>query len=307
MKELIIILPTHKRHEYLESKIAFYANCGYDVYICDSTSKNFEYAKQMPTNIHYQWMPNCGFYDKVYNILNHISSKLVVLTPDDDFLEIDTLNECKSKMLANANIALSVGRQAFFNNPYDEKWYILPTANSLIGCNLSQNKMKNAKIFGSHYQNVLWSMYRQDVVYKAFKKLKHTNPQNGNFIELTLACEATVNGYIHISPNIFNYRENLTTRSHWGQECPQISLENMAKDKNLRKELHTFIDQYKDDERKIVKTWVDTYLNANHITLIGKVIRKIRWILAGKKYRLNQLEPIEKNIKIDKILKMIKI
>ena len=88
MQDLVIILPTHNRHDYLGSKIKYYADCGYEVYICDSTSNKFEYNKQMPVNISYLWMPGCGFYEKVLSTLNKVYSKLVILTPDDDFLDM---------------------------------------------------------------------------------------------------------------------------------------------------------------------------------------------------------------------------
>lgn len=303
MQNLVIILPTHNRHDYLGSKIKYYADCGYEVYICDSTSNKFEYNKQMPVNISYLWMPGCGFYEKVLSTLNKVYSKLVILTPDDDFLDMDTLNECKSKMLADGNISLSVGVQVCFNEPYDGKWYIQPTANLLRGYDLSQDKMENAQIFGSHYQNVLWSLFRQDVICEAFKKLKRNNPKNGNFIEMTLACEATVSGTIYVSSNVLNYREVLTTRSHWGQEVPSISLTELAKDDNLQNELDTHISQYKGENRRIVKQWVNSYLKSNHITFIGRAIRKIRWIMSGRKSWLEQTELIEMNIKIDKLLR----
>ena len=235
--------------------------------------------------------------------LNKVYSKLVILTPDDDFLDMDTLNECKSKMLADGNISLSVGVQVCFNEPYDGKWYIQPTANLLRGYDLSQDKMENAQIFGSHYQNVLWSLFRQDVICEAFKKLKRNNPKNGNFIEMTLACEATVSGTIYVSSNVLNYREVLTTRSHWGQEVPSISLTELAKDDNLQNELDTHVSQYKGENRRIVKQWVNSYLKSNHITFIGRAIRKIRWIMSGRKSWLEQTELIEMNIKIDKLLR----
>lgn len=76
MQDLVIILPTHNRHDYLGSKIKYYADCGYEVYICDSTSNKFEYNKQMPVNISYLWMPGCGFYEKVLSTVlksNHIT------------------------------------------------------------------------------------------------------------------------------------------------------------------------------------------------------------------------------------------
>lgn len=279
MQDLVIILPTHNRHDYLGSKIKYYADCGYEVYICDSTSNKFEYNKQMPVNISYLWMPGCGFYEKVLSTLNKVYSKLVILTPDDDFLDMDTLNECKSKMLADGNISLSVGVQVCFNEPYDGKWYIQPTANLLRGYDLSQDKMENAQIFGSHYQNVLWSLFRQDVICEAFKKLKRNNPKNGNFIEMTLACEATVSGTIYVSSNVLNYREVLTTRSHWGQEVPSISLTELAKDDNLQNELDTHISQYKGENRRIVKQWVNSYLEYGIINVFMSTVGIVQVLL----------------------------
>lgn len=120
---------------------------------------------------------------------------------------------------------------------------------------------------------------------------------------MTLACEATVSGTIYVSSNVLNYREVLTTRSHWGQEVPSISLTELAKDDNLQNELDTHISQYKGENRRIVKQWVNSYLKSNHITFIGRAIRKIRWIMSGRKSWLEQTELIEMNIKIDKLLR----
>lgn len=90
MQDLVIILPTHKQHGYLECKFKYYAGCGYELYIGDSTPHKLEYDKPMPANITYLWLPGCGFYEKVLTTLDKVSSKLVILTADDVFLEIYT-------------------------------------------------------------------------------------------------------------------------------------------------------------------------------------------------------------------------
>ena len=184
MQDLVIILPTHNRHDYLGSKISTmqtvvmrYISVTPLLTSLSITNRCQSYFLSMDARL---WILR-----KSLSTLNKVYSKLVILTPDDDFLDMDTLNECKSKMLADGNISLSVGVQVCFNEPYDGKWYIQPTANLLRGYDLSQDKMENAQIFGSHYQNVLWSLFRQDVICEAFKKLKRNNPKNGNFIEMT--------------------------------------------------------------------------------------------------------------------------
>ena len=76
-------------------------------------------------------MPTVDFYEKSAEItLNKVYSKLIILTPVVIFWNMDTLNEYKSK-LADGNISLSVELQVCFNEPYDGKWYIQPTANLL--------------------------------------------------------------------------------------------------------------------------------------------------------------------------------
>lgn len=301
MRELIIIIPTHKRHRYLDSKIKYYADCGFEIHICDSTPEEFEYNRRLPLNIFYHWMPTSGFYDKVLTILEQIDSKMVILTPDDDFLDMVTLNECKETMLLNCDISLSVGLQVCFNEPYDGEWYIIPGANRLRNQNLMQDKISNAKVFGRHYQNVLWSLYRKDVILEVFTKLKRHNYKNANFIELTLACEATIRGCIYVSPGYLNYREMLQQSSHWGAEVPELSLKNIKKYPDIQKEMDIHINQYVGEERIIVKEWISSYLNASKRSFIkrtvGKILRKFL-----KRIHFSRIT-VNTNTDIDKLLK----
>lgn len=55
--------------------------------------------------------------------------------------------------------------------------------------------------------------------------------------------------------------------------------------------------------RKVEKRCWPSLLKSNHITFIGRAIRKIRWIMSGRKSWLEQTELIEMNIKIDKLLR----
>lgn len=257
--DLIIILPTHKRHVYLPGKIKYYTAFPCQVYICDSTPEEFRPETELPENIHYIWCPDKGFYQKVLSVLSSTEAKLYNLTPDDDFLDLDTIQECYDKMATDSSISLAVGKQVNFNKPYDGKFYYNKNANRMMGLHFGEDKVKNAALIGGHYQNVLWSLYRKNVINAAFTKLVNINPENGNFIELTLAFEACVGGKIFVSKNPLNYRE-MSKEDHWGKREEIISGKALSSNTRLQSDLCKFLDTYHGEDRKVVNVYMKSYL-----------------------------------------------
>jgi glycosyltransferase domain-containing protein len=275
MDDLIIIIPTHKRHEYLPGKIRYYSAFPYQVYICDSTPVEFKVDTGYPSNIHYIWCPDKGFYQKVLHVLENTEAKLYNLTPDDDFLDLNTIKKCCKIMNTNPGISLSVGKQVMFNKPYDGRFFSRKSANQMQGLLLNENRIRNASLVGGHYQNVLWSMYRNDVIRSAFKKLTLINPENGNFIELTLVMEACVRGVIEISKAPLNYREH-SDEEHWGKQVDCISAATLISNLRMKQDHDALMATYKDDDRKVADAFMDSYLKKESRWSIVHIVKAIK-------------------------------
>lgn len=275
MEDLIIIIPSHKRHEYLLGKIKYYSVFPYQVYICDSTPEEYKPVTEYPSNIHYVWCPDKGFYQKVLHVLENTEAKFYNLTPDDDFLDLNTIQECCKRMNTNSDISLSIGKQVMFNKPYDGRFYSRKSANLMQGLLLNENRKRNASLFGEHYQNVLWSMYRNDVIQSAFKKLTSINPENGNFIELTLVMEACVSGVIEISKAPLNYREH-SDEEHWGKQVDCISAATLICNKRMKHDYDALMATYNDDDRKVADAFMDSYLKQESRCSVAHIVKAIK-------------------------------
>ena len=242
MKEdLIIIIPTHKRQYKLSKCAWYYSQFNYPVYICDSTPGESKSIVDNE-NIHYLHVPELGFYEKILRVLEITDAKFYALSPDDDYLKQETLEECVVKMKSNVDYSLAVGKQVFWNEGFvNRKFFYLKSANGFSENPLGDKRKVKFKRFWANYQNILWSLYRKDVLKEAFQMMYEKKYSNQNFIELTLGATALLKGDIYVSNNALNYRE-LSTSEHWGGKEPEINPLGYIKNKSIRSDCKKFIN-----------------------------------------------------------------
>ena len=243
---LIIIIPTHNRQNYLRRVVKYYSSFPCKVYISDSSKEIAEI--ECSDNISYRWVPQSNFYGKVLDVLNETSADFYALSPDDDFLKQETLMECYEALKNNSHYSAGLGRQVLFNENFDGSFWSPDYLNRLnnIGKKNFRSKAEYVQYFESHYQNILWSLFRKEVITKAFKSLSECNFSNGNFIELVLGIEAIRNGDIYMSRNGLNYREIISS-DHWGSKTLPITWDNISKNNQLSEDVEKFKQHYDDN------------------------------------------------------------
>ncbi len=237
--DLIIIIPTHNRQHYLGRVIRYYSSFPCKVYICDSSKQKAEV--ETPENINYRWVPQSNFYGKVLDVLNETFSDFYALSPDDDFLKQETLMECYDAMKKDDALSVGVGKQLFYNYPFKGEFYFIPSANGLSfikGVVVNSNE-DYCLMFWQNYQNILWSVFRREVIYKSFNELEKCNFQNGNFVEILLSIEGLRNGHFYVSSSGLNYREEIVGE-HWGNMTPPICMETIGSVPELKKDVECF-------------------------------------------------------------------
>lgn len=233
--KLIIIIPTHNRHEYLNGVVEYYSHSPYNVVICDSSPSRFEMG--IRDNINYYWLPDCNFYQKILYVLNNTDANYYVLTPDDDFLVFRTLDECYEKMLQNREYVLGAGRQCSFHKEFDGSFFESSVLNCLSGKRMEKKGMVNTWTLFNNYQNILWSLYDKRVLVKVFNILNDREVKNANLVELTLGIVSSIHGNIYLSDEYLNVRE-ITMGDTWGRREVGLSIRNLIQNKNLRRDLN---------------------------------------------------------------------
>lgn len=237
-KDIVIIIPTNGRQNYLNRVAYYYSQFSMDTYICDAYQTR--YKIDYYDKIHYLWDPNKGFFEEIIDVIEKTDAKYYVLSPDDDFIKYETCIECHDEMEKDETILLSTGRQLFFHEEYDGQFIYYNAHNRLASSKKQLFDKADYKSFWRGYQNIHWSLFRRDFLLNTLKKLEYAKYNNANFTELTMGFEALLNGKILMSPNFFNYREE-STKPHWGTIATVTNWRNFV----FTSELHSDVKKLK--------------------------------------------------------------
>ncbi len=246
MEDLVIIVPTYNRPNYLKRVIRYYSSFPCKVFICDSSNERA--VVKTSENIIYRWVPESTFYQKILDVINETSVRFYALSPDDDFLKEETLIECYKILKSDDEYSMATGGQVFFKEGFENGFYIENWANKLRGINniSFDSQINYVKYFEAHYQNIHWSVFRENVIKTAFQILSQCNYNNGRFVELTLSIEGLREGRVYVSSNGLNYRE-IMTGEHWGTIAPPLTWHNIKNNKELKSDIKIFQQYYKND------------------------------------------------------------
>ena len=273
MNNCIIIIPSHKRQAKLPQCARYYSHFECPVFICDSTPG---IAAVIPVydNINYLHVPELGFYDKILHVLQTTDAKYYALSPDDDFLKEETLLECIENMEFESRYSMAIGGQVFWDEGFHNKVFRYPFgSNKLEGRKIEGCRLKRYTSFWPNYQNVLWSLFKKEVVVEAFTQLIEAKYNNQNFIELTLGDVAISKGWVYVSKNALNYRE-YSLKEHWGKQVPEINTRNIKNDEDLKNDVLKY--KNKGDKLRGFGLWLYASSNAGVIYLFKRLSHFVR-------------------------------
>lgn len=246
VNEIAIIVPSYKRQQNLERIGKYYENFGMNVYILDSSP--LEAKVSLPSNVIYKWMPQYNFSHKIrFQIESLNNIPFIALIADDDFVKYETLLECYEVMKGNKKLVMSNGVQYLFNQEYDRRIYYNPSANGFEGINVIKNDDDGIRYYWKNYQNIIWSLFRKDVLLDAFKKLVECNFTSGNFPELLISIEVLRHGNVYMSEQPFNFME-INPNEHWGTTSASISWPSYWTVPSLKKDVLIFKKFFRKDE-----------------------------------------------------------
>ncbi|MDC1060539.1 TIGR00180 family glycosyltransferase [Alphaproteobacteria bacterium] len=186
LRNLTIIIPTYNRSKFIIRSFNFWKNSGVNFLIFDSSDlintelnryKNYNYIKEN------------NFYKKLFDAVNSVQTKYVMIIADDDFASIDTIEECL-KFLDNNNSFVSA------QGSYIDFWYdqnndidICVRTPSISGTNsnLIQDD-PNTRVYNSinKYFHHIYSIHRKEILQQALSISKDLNNNSASEINITL-------------------------------------------------------------------------------------------------------------------------
>tara|TARA_R100001377_G_scaffold85267_1_gene71136 strand:+ start:1144 stop:2040 length:897 start_codon:yes stop_codon:yes gene_type:complete len=291
---LTIIIPTHNRHHYLERVVKYYSNFEFNIYIIDSSHDEF-IMDNWPSHIDYKHLPGSVFHDKILFGCDDIDSDLIALCADDDFLFANALRKAVKQMERNVNISVSFGEFIFFDSENSSRFYSvnLPKPSSISL--LKGGKTSRLKHFMDNYSQILWSLYRKDILINSFEAIKSSKFSNDNFIESIISCVAISKGELNFMAEQFGVRE-INPNEHWGTRHSVISSKDELDILSFKNEITKF------ENIEFAESALDTLLKNK--SLINRVIDKLKHIFNSPSTSIGKnVEDKGDSVLIKKLLK----
>lgn len=266
-----IVVPTHNRHDCIDRSIKYFSDSSIKIIYFDSTE--IKYKGKIPDNVTYYHNPRLKFSEKISYCLDKVKTPLVALSADDDFLEIDSLIKGTKFLNKNLDYVSVTGEFLFFLKPYDNFFY--KKNKKPFHSIVSINPCERASLFFINYFQILWGLYRLDILKKSFEVLNNIKPENDNFIELTLGSILCYHGKIHYSSDIWGFRE-VNLESTWGLRHKPINFINYIFDTELKSQVKLFenyIDKF--TSKEFGKTVIKSYLNLNFKNQIYLLLKRV--------------------------------
>jgi glycosyltransferase domain-containing protein len=174
-----LIIPTHNRYRYLKRSIDYFKDLDAKVIYCDSSED--VYSDYLASNMEYIHLPGKQFSEKILIALEKIKTDFVALCADDDFIVIESLYKACNILEKQNSFKTVLGKNVSFHENFDGTFYI---TDNILPEDIDFSSYKNASVFFSNYQQILWGLYDKQVISKSFELINKAKYDNDNFIEL---------------------------------------------------------------------------------------------------------------------------
>lgn len=259
-----IIIPTHKRQNYLRRILSFFNTTPYRIIVVDSTDE--PYVDDLMDNVSYYHLPDMRFPEKIKYAISECSTPYIQLSADDDYIKLTALEKGIEFLEKNKSFSTYVGEYLGVKVPGNEFVSFNEVSNDLSFKGDTVEKITS--FIKGNYQ-ILWSLNRKTVVEKVFNGLSEVVLENDNFIELYFATYIFITGNMHLTKEIWGCRS--IEDGSWGRRHDVITSQGYIESADFRDLQNTF--EFSQD-KDLFLYFVQTYINKHKKSLLKSVKNK---------------------------------
>jgi len=225
-----IVIPTYNRSQYLNRSLDYWKNFDINLYVVDSSEI---YSKPESNSVTYFHTPHLNFAEKIFYILEKITTPYVALCADDDFISKSGLLSSIDYLETHKDFSSAQGRMIGFylNNDNSVEYY--PTYISRMNFKVDHpDALSRIKRAMSEYMHIFYAVHRTESLKESFNVSKEFfNPRGW---ELDVSMIASLYGK-HITLPCFYLARDSQTGSPLAPLSPII--ENWMQDPNNQEEI----------------------------------------------------------------------
>lgn len=205
VSDLTVVIPTYNRNNFIKRSFNFWKDTGINFLICDSsTNINFELSKYG----NYIYTKEKKFYQKLFETINLVKTKYVVIIADDDMVCINSLKECLTFLEQNETFVSAQGSfiDFWYNENSDIDICVRNPGSSGKNSNLIYPE-SNTRIYNSikKYWHHIYSIHRKEILQQALSISKDLN--NNPAAEINITIVGSIFGKHKMIENLYICRQ----------------------------------------------------------------------------------------------------
>lgn len=248
---ILVLIPVNKLRDSLNKTVNYYLDCDLNVVIVDSSRNKIEYRNNRVRIEHY---PDFSFYQKIIKILHKYSDNYILLSPDDDIINVSQLRNTLECAKFNENTLLVFGQILQTYENFNSMLFARPFLKKKTK-NIFPNLYKKIDYHCVNYDLLLWSLYKKEFLLECMNDLSKLKFENDNFIELTILFNLIIKGD-YFSTKEFWMIRNIVPFGHWGSRHKPISFQD---DKDIKKFTNYFDEKFK---TSVSKYFIHKFINS---------------------------------------------
>lgn len=303
-KDSAILIFSHERQNLLKKSVNYYNKFSNNIIILDSSKKKINFNK----NIKYFHLPKLSIQEKIIFGLKNCKQKYIVISPDDDFFLIRSINKA-TKFLKKNNDYISAGGFYYYFKIYGNKLIYNRTYRNYRSINQKDITERIKDVSADTHTQFFYSIYNRKILLKCFSYFSKSKKN--------ISAHEYVTTFI---PLLFGKHKHLNIT--WmlrgiGINIPHIITNKYTYTIEYKIFINTFcklVDSLKIKKKKIIlKKYLDNYFSSREKIIIYpkefnnsylfKLLKKIKYSLSlFKKYDDFLTEEVLDIKKIEKII-----
>lgn len=269
-----LIVPTHRRHDFVERLITFYDNTNIRVIFCDSSEA--PYQGTLPANIIYNHYPGSDFSTKMLGALQQVEGKHVALCADDDFALPKGLESSCSFIKENEAFKTVLGKTIAYTLPFNGTYYDKYPHLKLRTIN-NDDPRQNLDDFLQRSFLLFWAMHDKEKLIKFMGMIRSSNIQRLQVIAVIFNFVCCLEGGIKYLDQLWGVREIQPPQQRYGYSSKGISgLNSNEADQALEEEYLKMKDIFDPEYFEGFSRLIIEHMKQNRTQSLEKSLRKGR-------------------------------
>lgn len=290
-KLFTVIIPEHNRPERLRRLLDYYLSFDCEIIVTDSSDIRFKYIDEYLNDIYYVYYPKMHLAEKLFRILDHITTSYVVMCADDDYIVPSAILQAIHYMQEDDDYRSVQGLYV--------RYYPLENISLdlfcpyMLGNSINENTGEERVLhLMSNYYQFYYAVFEKKLFIEAYSSVivgSTCKIRNLCLLELYISLYSVIRSKHAVLPVLYGMREYIRdSAGTYTLGLKEIMDTNQCTDElnYMLNNLADIIEGNKEEKKKVLENAFDLYLHSfvcnSQKGIIERILLKLDLILFNR-------------------------